>query len=338
MKLSILDYVSIDASANPETAIAEMDQLARRADELGYEHYWVSEHHGYDSSASTAPEMLMARLASITNRIQVGSGGVMLPNYSSYKVAESFLTMASYAPGRINLGVGRSTGADRQVTLALNDEKHSHLPFEHKVADLLGFLGADHPQGSRYAGMRAFPRPQHLPTPWILGASGSTATLAAEHGIGFTFAHFINASGKGTQAAQNYRQNFQPSVFLDRPKVIVAVFAAVAETREHAELLEKAFHLWLIDTETRDPNAGLRSLDDVANHELTPAEIAAIEKNKGRILTGTGEEVYEEIEELATAYGADSVMINPYVPGVDNRIRAIELLAEARDRREKSEA
>lgn len=333
IRLSVLDYASIDVGSDAETAVAAMDRLALRAEELGYEHFWLPEHHGFDFSASTAPEMLIARLASITTELQIGSGGIMLPNYSAYKVAESFLTMATFAPGRINLGVGSVTGAGRAETIALNDEKERHFPFERKVADLLGFLGAQHAEGSTYEGMQAHPRAKQLPTPWVLSSSGNTAGLAAQHGTGFTFAHFINPGTKGPKAAQLYRQQFTPSIFGDTPEVMVAVFVAVADDQEHAELLAKAFHLWLLDTQTRNPGARLRSLDEVADIEFTAAQQVAITRNADRILVGTGHSVLAQLEQLARNYGTDHMMVNPYVPGARNRQRALELLAEARDGR-----
>lgn len=331
IRLSVLDYASIDDGSDAQTAIAAMDQLALRAEQLGYEHFWLSEHHGYDSTASTAPEILMARLASITQRLHIGSGGIMLPNYSAYKVAETFLTMSTFAPGRINLGVGRATGAGREETIALNDEKEHQFPFERKVADLLGFLGAPHSDGSPYDGMQARPLAAQPPQPWVLGSSGNTAGLAAQHGMGFTFAHFINPGAKGPAAAQRYRRDFAPSIFAREPEVIVAVFVAVAEDQERAELLAKAFHLWLFETQTRNPAARLPSLDTAQHLELTVDQQAAIAKNTDRIIVGTGDTVYARLQQLAAGYGTDHVMVNPYIPGTQNRVRALELLAEARD-------
>lgn len=327
IRLSVLDYASIDDGANAHMAIAATDQLALRAEELGYEHFWLSEHHGYDSTASTAPEILLARLASITQRLQLGSGGIMLPNYSAYKVAETFLTMSTFAPGRIHLGVGRATGAGRDETIALNDEKAHQFPFERKVADLLGFLGAPHADASPYAGLRARPLTEQPPQPWILGSSGNTAELAAQHGMGFTFAHFINPGAKGPAAAQRYREAFTPSIFGQKPEVMVAVFVAVAEHEERAQLLAKALHLWLL--EARNPAARLPTVDAAERVDLTDAQRAAIEKNADRIIVGTGDTVYAQLQQLAADYGTDHVMVNPYVPGAQNRIRALEYLAAA---------
>lgn len=329
IKLSVLDYVGVDEGSSPTVALQEMNRLAATAESHGYEHYWFAEHHGYASVVSNAPEILMARLASTTQRLQIGSGGVMLPNYSSYKVAEVFRTMDAFAPGRINLGVGRATGAEGIITRALNDEKPSLFPYERKVSDLLGFLGAPHAASSEYSGMQAHPISQTRPLPWVLGASGNTAGLAAREGIGFNFAHFINPSQRGPTAAAQYRETFKPSVFLHEPRVMVSVFVAVADTQELADKLGHALHLWLILGQTREPNTVIPSIETAQSLTLTTKEEALLERNQARVLVGTGEEVYGQLKHLSELYGTNRIMVNPFVPGVENRVRSLELLAQA---------
>lgn len=317
LRLSVLDHATIDPGEGAAAALMQLDQLAQRAEELGYEHLWLSEHHGQDFTASTAPEILLARLASNTSRIGLGSGGVMLPNYAAYKVAEVFNTLAVMAPGRVNLGVGRATGADLAVTAALNEEKERPLPFDRKFADLLGFLGEDAVQNDPHRGLLARPVPPTAPTPWILSSGTSTAQLAGRSGVGFNFAHFINPSGKGARAAQEYRMAFRPSRFLAAPSMLVTAAVSVADTEARARELADARPRWLSTAEV-PVLQGLR-------------EEAARTRNRERMLVGTGKQVYRQLQELARAHGTDQVMVNTSAPGVANQLRALQLLAEARD-------
>lgn len=329
MRLGVLDYAPIDDGGDAHAALGASTRLAREAERLGFERYWVSEHHGVGALASVSPEVVMAHLASSTTTIRVGSGGVMLPHYSSMKVAENYQSLEALHPGRIDLGFGRAPGADRRVTLALNDEKAGVLPYEDKVADLVGFLTGDHLAGSEYSGLTAAPATTAPPTPWVLGASGSTASLAGAHGLGFTFAHFINASSRGVTAVEQYRRSFEPSAFLTAPAVIVAVFVAVGETYAEAAELADAFHLWLAHAESAKPFDRLPTMDAVRNHRWTSAELEVRARNEGRLISGTGPAVIEQLEALAAAYGTDEVMVNPMLPGEATRTATLGRLAHA---------
>lgn len=325
LKLGVLDHASIDEGVSAATAVAELDQLVELAESLDYEHFWLSEHHGQDFTASTAPEILLARLASRTNRIKLGSGGIMLSNYSAYKVAEVFNTLETLAPGRMQLGLGRATGADLPVTAALNDEKQRQLPFDRKLPDLLGFLGVESRQSEDHRGLLARPLPGSRPTPWVLTTGSATADLAGELGVGLNFAHFINPSGKGVEAAARYRETFRPSPFLDAPSVLVTVSVAVADTEGEAQQLADAVLRWLAEAEQQLNQPTLPRRDGAA--PTRPQDLS------GRVLAGTGEQVYRQLEQIAADHGTDQVMVNPNVPGAQHRLRALELLAAARDRR-----
>ncbi|MFJ4107770.1 LLM class flavin-dependent oxidoreductase [Oerskovia enterophila] len=331
MRLGVLDYAPIDEGKNPHDALSASTRLAREAERLGYSRYWVSEHHGTGALASVSPEVLMAHLAANTSTIRIGSGGVMLPHYSSMKVAENYRSLDALNPGRIDLGFGRAPGADRRVTAALNDEKAGTLPYSEKVTDLVGFLTGKHRASSRYVGVSAAPQLDTLPVPWVLAASGSTAQLAGMNGLGFTFAHFINPSGQGPAAAQEYRSAFQASEFLDDPAVIVAVFAAIGDTEEEAAGLADAFHLWLAHAESAAPFGRLPSTAAVRDHVWSPGELAARDRNAGRLVSGTAAQVAEQVRRLADTYGTDEVMINPMVPDEQNRTAALGRLARALD-------
>lgn len=327
MRLGVLDYSPIDDKLTATDALAASTRLAKEAERLGFSRYWVSEHHGIETLASVSPEVLMAHLAANTSTIRIGSGGVMLPHYSSMKVAENYRSLEALNPGRIDLGFGRAPGADRRVTAALNDEKSVMVSYPSKVADLVGFLTGRHDAGSGYTGLAASPAANTVPVPWVLAASGSTAALAGEHGLGFTFAHFINPSGQGAVAADQYRASFVPSAFLAAPSVIVAVFVAVGDTDEDAAQLADAFHLWLAHAESATPFDRLPSLATTRAHRWTNSELMTRQRNTGRLISGTPGSVADQLRHLADAYGTDDIMVNPMVPDERNRTAVLTRLA-----------
>jgi len=197
MKLSILDQSPIRDGGTAADAIHETIELARLADELGYERYWLSEHHNSGGLASATPEILIAEIASRTDRIRVGSGGVMLSHYSPLKVAESFRMLETLHPGRIDLGVGRAPGSDTRTASALAHGP-GRLGIEHypdQLLDLYGYLSDTLPADHPFSGIHAMPAGPGLPDLWLLGSSAASAEYAAELGWSFCYAHFINQHG-----------------------------------------------------------------------------------------------------------------------------------------------
>ena len=201
--------------------------------------------------------------------------------------------------------MGRSTGADGVVTKALNDEKRGFLPFEHKVDDLLGALTGRRP-GENKLHLRARPLARHLPVPWILGSSGNTARMAAEAGLGFTFAHFINPGGAGARAAKSYRGAFRPSIHLRRPEVLVAVFVVIAETDKDVCALAKALHTYLVEVEVSEA-AILPSPRTASQRRFSSAELARIDSYAGRVVVGTPQRALAQLQRIAADYGTDQV-------------------------------
>ena len=304
-------------------------RLARRAEELGLSRYWVSEHHGLEATASNSPEILMARIASATSRIRVGSGGVLLPNYSSLKIAENYQLLEALFPNRVDLGFGRAPGGDHRTTQALNDERTSPLPYANKVSDLLGFLTGHYQPGSNYTGMRALPHTAGKPQPFVLGASGATADFAGQAGLGFTFAHFINPSSRGEQACNSYRAAFRATDFCSTPSVVVAIFVAIGDTDAEAAAFADAFHLWLTHAESSHPFDRVPSLQSTRAHRWSADELAMRHRNKGRLISGTAPQVADQLYQLAKTYGTDEVMINLMMPTEAARLNALQSLAEA---------
>ncbi|MFP8967762.1 LLM class flavin-dependent oxidoreductase [Pokkaliibacter sp. CJK22405] len=329
LKISLLDYSPVDEGQTATEALASTVRLAQQAEAQGFSRYWVSEHHGMPATVSNSPEILMTRIAAATKTIRVGSGGVLLPNYSSLKLAENYLLLEALFPGRVDLGFGRAPGADQRTSAALNDEKRRSLPYTQKVADLLGFITGQHEHGSQYEGMKAHPESAHKPQPFVLGASGSTSQTAAKAGIGFTFAHFINPSDDGPLAAQAYREAFQPTGFAPEPHVVTAVFVAIGDTQEEAERYAAAFHLWLMYAESGSPFERVPSLTTTADHQWSVSELAVRQRNEGRLIYGTAPEVVVRLRDLAGAYGTDEVMINLMMPQATAREKALSAISEA---------
>src|SRR5215210_2748132 len=208
--LSILDQSTVASGRGPGDAIRETLELARLADGWGYGRYWLAEHHNSESHAGSAPEMLVAAIAATTKRIRVGTAGVMLPHYSSLKVAEQFRVAEAIAPGRIDLGLGRAPGSDGRTAFALNPNANEAADrFPNQVMDLLGWLGEGLPEGHTFRAVAAMPAVPTRPDVWILGSSDYGAQVATYFGLPYCFAHFISDQGS-EQVVRIYREGFRP--------------------------------------------------------------------------------------------------------------------------------
>src|SRR6201996_677772 len=217
MKWSVLDQSPHSAGSAQDSAIRESIALAQLCDGLGYERYWVSEHHNSASIVGTAPEILMAAVAATTRRIRIGSAGVMLPHYSALKVAEQFRVLEAIAPGRIDLGVGRAPGSDGLTARALNPAPDVDA-FPRQVQELDHWISnLELPEGHPYRSIAAHPTGTTRPQLWILGSSGYGAQLAAYLGLPYAFAYFFSDGAGVEEALALYRRNFRPSGRLARP-------------------------------------------------------------------------------------------------------------------------
>src|SRR5438552_11184976 len=236
MRLSVLDQSPIISGHDAQRAIAETLALARRADELGYERYWLAEHHAIAALGNPCPEVLVARLGAETQRIRIGTGGVLLPYYSAFRVAEAFRMLEALYPGRIDRGIGRAPGGDARTAQAVAgggfpDASHFPQQVQELIGHLDGTLDAAHP----FKRVRVQPEVPSAPEVWLLGSSDYSGALAAQLGLPFSFAHFINPQG-GDDVAQYYRQNFKAGRE-PRPRVMVCTFLICAETDEEAKRL-----------------------------------------------------------------------------------------------------
>src|ERR1700680_2436795 len=239
MKLSVLDQSPVPAGFTPADALRNTIHLARAADSLGYERYWIAEHHAIEALASPAPEILIARVAAETSGIRVGSGGVLLPHYSPLKVAEVFRMLHALYPGRIDLGVGRAPGSGGLEAFAMQRDRSKRLEasdFTEQLTELLAFLHHDFPPEHPFRRIKVSPEMPGAPEVWLLGSSAWSAAAAAQFGVAYAFAHFIGPAQTLPPLA-HYRANFRPSKFLQEPRVILTLGVVCADTEAEAERL-----------------------------------------------------------------------------------------------------
>lgn len=331
VKLGILDYAQIDEGSHAEQALQETVKLAQLADSLGYNRFWVAEHHNVPAFASSSPELMIMQLANATKRIRLGSGGVMIPHYSPLKVAENFRIIEAYHPGRIDLGIGNNPGTPI-VNRAMNEHKAGKLDYEQSLTDLTYYLNDQVDEHHRFHGMSANPVISTVPEMWLLSMSIRSAQMAAKLGIGYTYGYFLAGADKlhiGVKAVESYRNEFQPSPFMPEPRVIIASFAVVAETNEEAEAYAEALDLWLLGKNNFSDLKAFPSVQTARTYSYTDAEKKRIQTNRTKMVVGDVERVTDQIKKLTTTINADEVLLVPLMPGFKSRKRAIELLADA---------
>ena len=326
MRLSVLDQSPISAGSTGPQALANTLDLARLADELGYHRYWVAEHHGGPMLAGPSPEVLIGPIAAATERIRVGSGGVMLPHYSPLAVAESFSLLSGLFPGRIDLGVGRAAGTDPMTTYALQRDRRQASPddFPEQLSELLAHLEDSLPADHPFARIsRSLPGRPEAPEPWLLGSSRQSAIWAAQLGLPYAFADFINRDGAAI--ATDYQRRFDPGVRLPAPRTAVATWALAADTEEEA---------WRLTASSRMAMTMLRRgrLIAVPPVEQALRFLAAEGKpvaGSRRITAGTPDQVRAELETLAQQHGADELIVVTITFDHAARRRSYELIADA---------
>jgi luciferase family oxidoreductase group 1 len=321
--LSVLDLVPVGSGQNAAEALAHTTEVARRADELGYRRFWVAEHHNIPSVASTAPEVLIAHLAANTERIRLGSGGVMLPNHAPLAVAERFGMLEALHPNRIDLGLGRAPGTDMRTALALRST--SPHEFDRQLAELRGFLG------DGYGGMRAVSGDHTVPEIWMLGSTDGGARIAAALGLPFVFAHHFHPQFT-EPALEIYRDGFQPSELLDRPRVMVA--AAVIAADDDAQALRIAATAGVSMLRLRQgrpmPIPTIEEAEALLPR-LSPEELTVVDEVMQRQIAGGPETVHSRLLDLIERARPDELMITSNIPDPAVRIRGLEHVARAFD-------
>jgi len=328
MKWSALDQSPVSEGRGEDQAIRDSLVLAQDCDRLGYERFWLSEHHALASIAGTAPEILAAAVAATTRRIRVGSAGVMLPHYSALKVAEQFRVLEAIAPGRIDLGVGRAPGSDGLTARALN--AHSNVDeFPRQVQELDYWVRNEPlPETHPYRGITAHPTGPASPELWILGSSAYGAQLAAYLGLPYAFAYFFSDGAGVEEALALYRRNFRPSGRLRAPRAAVCVWALAADTAADAMRLLTAREHWRVGFD-KGLRAPLVSPEKAAAHPYTLAERAMLEKLRAAAFAGSAAQVAGRLRELGERLELDEIAINTWTYDPDARRHSYALLAEA---------
>jgi luciferase family oxidoreductase group 1 len=339
LRLSVLDQSPVAEGSTGAQALANTLELARAADRLGYHRYWVAEHHGGPMLAGPSPEALIGPIAAATSRIRVGSGGVMLPHYSPFKVAETFSLLAGLFPGRIDLGLGRAAGTDPLTSLALQRDRSRPQgdDFPDQLAELLAYLDGRFPPDHPFARLAAtLPGRPELPSPWLLGSSAQSAVWAAELGLPYAFADFINSQGADIAAA--YRERFVPSrPGLESPRTAVAVWIVCAATDAEAETIAASGRMaFTLLREGRliplpPPERAQRFLAEQRARRSAPAADGpgGARAPRRRTIVGAPETVRRGVLDVAAEYGAEEVIAVNVMYSHEARVRSYELLAEA---------
>lgn len=326
LPLSVLDQAPISEHSTGAEAVRNSVDLARFAEELGYLRYWVAEHHGTPALACASPEALIGPIAAMTSRIRVGSGGVMLPHYSPLRVAESFSMLSALAPNRIDLGVGRAAGTDPVTAFALQRDRRQAAPddFPAQLVELMAYLDDDMPNDHPFTRLTKLPGLPELPALWLLGSSPQSGIWAAELGLPYAFADFINP--QGNEIVDRYRREFTPSRHASDPRVIVAVWALCAETDEEARRIAASskmmFTLFLRGELIAIPPID-KALEFLANQPPGDDPFRA----RRRAIVGSPSKVRAGIEDVVREYGADEAMIVTITYEHAARRRSYELIA-----------
>jgi len=328
LRLSILDQSPVISGGTPAQAVQATLALARRTEDLGYRRYWLAEHHAIAALADPCPEVLLARLGAETKRMRVGTGGVLLPYYSAFKVAEVFRMLEALYPGRVDLGIGRAPGGDQRTAHAVGGGQFpSADDFPQRVWELVGHLDGTLPDDHPHKRVRVQPGGDTAPQVWLLGSSDYSGLLAAELGLRFAFAHFINAKG-GDAVTRAYRERFQPSAREQGPAAIVCMFAICAESDAEAERLAASIDLRRLHM-ALNMDTPVPTLEEAERHAYTEEERRYVMSQRERAVIGGPEKCRREITALAERYTADEVMLLTITGDYATRLRSYELLAEA---------
>lgn len=325
IKLSILDQSIVRKGSSAREAIEETIATVKLAESLGYTRFWVSEHHNSPAIAGSAPELLMVKLADETTHIRIGSGGIMLPNHSALKIAENFRMLETLFPGRIDLGMGRAPGSDRITASLLNPSNDfSEISYLEQLRHLQHFFNDT--ASTQYGSVLAVPQASTIPQQWILSSSGGSAQIAAMFGMGLVIAKFINGHAEPDVVAA-YRKEFKPSKQFPVPDAMLAISVLCADTKEKALQLRKVMDYRLLQFEKGNFDKP-GDFEDIKDYQFSAHEFERINHNKGRVISGTRDQVKAQLIRLAQSFDLDEIIIATMTGNPGDRIRSFELLAE----------
>ncbi|MEV7868558.1 LLM class flavin-dependent oxidoreductase [Streptomyces sp. NPDC088124] len=331
--LSVLDLVTVGSGTTATEALRTSVELARLAESRGFHRHWVAEHHSMPGVASTSPAVILAHLAAHTERIRLGSGGVMLPNHAPLVIAEQFGTLEAFAPGRVDLGLGRAPGTDGATAAALRRTDRLNEgadDFPQQLAELTRFLDDDFPDGHPYSRIHAVPGPVQGPAArppiWLLGSSGFSARLAGVLGLPFAFAHHFSAQNT-IPALDLYRESFKPSAVLDAPYALIGVAALASDDEREARRQVMTGALSMVRLRTGRPGL-VPTPEEAEAYRFSPMEEEFVNSWLGNIVHGTKDAVVDGLNDLQKRTGADELMITANAHGGAARLRSYELIAD----------
>ena len=332
LMLSVVDQSPVRAGGTAGDALRETIELAVAVEALGYQRYWVAEHHSIANFAGTSPEILTGQIASRTNTIRVGTGGVMLSHYSSFKVAENFRLLEALYPGRIDLGIGRAPGSDQLTAAALSYPGYprdiSHFP--RQITDLLGHLAGNLEEGHPFANVKAGPNPDptSVPQVWLLGSRSESAFMAAQLGLPFAYAHFFGLGAEdGPAIVEAYRKNFQPSRYLSEPTANVGVHVVCAESEEEAVKVASSRNLGRLYSITGRAK-GIPSMEEAQGYPYQANELAYVEQYRRVCVDGDPAQVKERLEAISESYQTPDLSIVTICHRYQDRLESYRLLSE----------
>ena len=330
MKLSVLDQSPIIAGHSAAQALDETLKLARRADELGYTRYWLAEHHAIAALADPCPEILLARLGAETKRIRIGSGGVLLPYYSAFKTAEVFRMLEALYPGRIDLGIGRAPGGDQRTARAVGGGRMPTAEdYPEQVWELVHYLDGTLPDDHPFRKVRVQPEVKSAPELWLLGSSDYSGLLAAQLGVRFSFAHFINAQG-GELVTRAYKARYNAAGREPAPQAAVCCFVICAESDAEAERLAKVVDSRRLDMAYNlDTPVPTQAQAEKRSGSYTDQERAHIQSQRARLVHGSADSCKAKLLEIAERFSADELMVLTITGDYATRLDSYERLAKA---------
>ena len=326
--LSVLDVSPVSSGSDSAGALRNTLDLAKLVDRLGYRRYWLAEHHNLPSIASSAPEVMIGHVASVTESIRVGAGGIMLPNHAPLRVVETFRVLEALHPGRVDLGIGRAPGTDPVAATALRRSQDGlgAEDFPQRFGELLAFGGDGFPEDHPFRSVVAMPSDVGLPPIWLLGSSGYSAKAAGEMGLGYAFAAHFSPSDP-TPAMRAYRESFEPSETFERPSAVLAVAVVCGETGEHAQRIASSMELAWVRLRSGRPGP-LPCPEEAIAYPYTPAERRLADAYRSMQIVGDPPSVRARIEEVAEHTAADEIMVTTNVHDHAERLRSYERLAE----------
>lgn len=327
MKLSILDQAPISKGDTSIQTLQHAEELAILGDTLGYKRFWISEHHSSKAYASSAPEIMLAHLANKTKNIRLGTGGIMLMHYSSLKMAEVISTLSALANGRIDFGAGRAPGGDKEAVYALAEgNKAIARNLYEKFENTLKLIAGEQSTHALYKNVISMPQDTPLPKAWFLGSSGKSSLEISQLGVGYAFAQFLMGD-LTKEVIDIYRDNFKPSIYLEKPEVMVVYLVTTAETKEEAEYLAKPQDIWRLNFD-KGHIEQIMSPEEASNYPLTEMDKLTIEENRKIHFVGDINEISTKLQEEQAVYHFDEAMICSVQHSHEKRLNMYKLLAQ----------